>query len=216
MKLFSLVSVGVTSGTTKLILYIVITQLLFSCWIKLEPKDPQWCISLGDCFGSLLYKVFILRLSMLQGSTTFWLTLCHACMNLSICRGSSRICWVVVPMQLTFLLFPVCQLLRIFGFLWLFPCLSFNYSVTMFSLSFSLGAQSSLVDGLMADVQFYHHCTFSASTIKTYGSYFRANNRFCALLGVTLVPALTSPLCMYAAFLAIFLLPPCQFCGPSP
>ena len=76
----------------------------------------------------------------------------------------------------------------------------------MFSLSFSLGAQSSLVAGLMANVQFYQQYTFSSSTIKTYGSYFRAYNRFCALPGMALVSALTGTLGMFVAFLASFLL----------
>ena len=77
----------------------------------------------------------------------------------------------------------------------------------MFFFSFTLGFQSSLVAGVMADVQFYHPCTFSASTDKTYGSYFRVYNRFCVLLGIALTLTPTGILCMYAAFLIHFLLP---------
>ena len=77
----------------------------------------------------------------------------------------------------------------------------------MFFFSFTLGVQSPFVAGLTAYTQFYCQCTFSSSTVKTYGSYFRAFDRFCALLGIALVPASTSALCMYAALLARFLLP---------
>ena len=76
----------------------------------------------------------------------------------------------------------------------------------MFCLSFTLGVHSSLLAGLMPDVQFYCQCTFSANTFKTYGFYFWAYNRFCVLLGIGLMPALTSTLCMYSVFLARFLL----------
>ena len=68
-------------------LYIVIMQLLLPCWIKAQTKAPQWCISRGGSFGSLLHIIFVLKLSMLQGSLMFWLTIFHVCMNLSICRG---------------------------------------------------------------------------------------------------------------------------------
>ena len=118
-------------GTTKPFSYIVITQLLLPCWVKAQPKAPQWCFFRGGCFSSLLYVISVLKLSMLQGSIMFWLTICHACTNLSFCRGSSHVCWVVAPMQLTFLLFRICQLLHIFGFLGLIPYLLFNFSVTI-------------------------------------------------------------------------------------
>ena len=68
-------------------LYIVIMQLLLPCWIKAQTKAPQWCISRGGSFGSLLHIIFVLKLSMLQASLMFWLTIFHVCMNLSICRG---------------------------------------------------------------------------------------------------------------------------------
>ena len=66
-----LLPVGVTPGASKLVLYIAITQLLLPCWIREQPQAPQWCISWGGCFGSLTYLTFVLKLSMLQGITTY-------------------------------------------------------------------------------------------------------------------------------------------------
>ena len=82
----------------------------------------------------------------------------------------------------------------------------------MFFLSFHLGDQSSLVAGLIADVQFCRQCTFSASTVKNYDSYFRVYNRLCALLHIALVLTSTGNLCINATFLACFLLPQSVCC----
>lgn len=79
----------------------------------------------------------------------------------------------------------------------------------MFFLSFMLGVQSLLVAGIMPYVQLYVKYTFSANTVKAYGFYFWDYNRFCVLLGISLVSTVTSTLCKYEVFLArfLFLLP---------
>ena len=79
----------------------------------------------------------------------------------------------------------------------------------MFFLSFILGVQSLLVAGIMPYVQLYVKYTFSANTVKAYGFYFWDYNRFCVLLGISLVSTVTSTLCKYEVFLArfLFLLP---------
>ena len=95
-------------------------------------KSPTIMHFLGDCLGSLRYIISILKPSMLQGTTKFWLTMLPASMNFCICRVSCHICWVAAPMQLTFLLFPICQsVATFFGLLELIPCLSFSFSVTI-------------------------------------------------------------------------------------
>ena len=125
---------------------------------------------------------------MLQGSPTFWLTILNACMNFSICRSSSYICWVAVSMQLTFLLFSICQLLHIFAFLGLIYCLTINFSVTVCFFFHSLQVSS-------------HHLWLVLWPM----SKFTANAPFLPILlkpkGLTsgliidFVPCLVKPLC---------------------
>ena len=59
----------------------------------------------------------------------------------------------------------------------------------------------------MAEVQYFRQCTYSVNTHKTYQTFYRAYIKFCDLLHLPLVPATSKALCMYAAFLARFLLP---------
>ena len=59
----------------------------------------------------------------------------------------------------------------------------------------------------MADVLFYRQATYAPNTTKAYRTHRRAYLRFCNLIGISPVPVSTIHLCMYAAYLARFLLP---------
>ena len=125
-------------------------------------------------------------------------------MNHFICRGSS---WVVAPKQLPFLLCPIVSC-YIFLAAWdLFPA-SYLILVLMYAFRFIHFRCTVITDGWS-----HGWCLMllpihlSASTVSMYCFFFRAYNRFCSLLGIAFVLASTNKLCMYAAFLAYFLLP---------
>ena len=59
----------------------------------------------------------------------------------------------------------------------------------------------------MAEVQYFCQCTYSVNTHKTYRTFYHSYAEFCDFLQLPLVPATSKNLCMYAAFLAQFLLP---------
>ena len=64
-----------------------------------------------------------------------------------------------------------------------------------------------LLHGLVSDVLYFRQATFSTSTKRSYRTHQKTYHKFCDLLRVSLVPATTSTLCLYAAYLARFLLP---------
>ena len=59
----------------------------------------------------------------------------------------------------------------------------------------------------MSDVLFFRQATYAHNTKRTYRTHQRAYTKFCELMKVPLVPASSTLLCMYAAYLARFLLP---------
>jgi len=64
----------------------------------------------------------------------------------------------------------------------------------------------------MADVVRYQQCVFSSSTKRSYRTHQSTYNRFCSIMHISPAPASTDHLCMYAAYLARFLLPQSIFC----
>lgn len=62
-------------------------------------------------------------------------------------------------------------------------------------------------NGLLADVLFFRQATFSENTKRSYRTHQKTYHKFCGILRVPVVPASTSTLCLYAAYLARFLLP---------
>ena len=54
---------------------------------------------------------------------------------------------------------------------------------------------------------FFRSATFSDNTKRSYHTYQKSYQTFCNLLNIAVVPASTSSLCLYAAYLARFLLP---------
>lgn len=66
---------------------------------------------------------------------------------------------------------------------------------------------ASFKHGLLSDVLFFREATYSANTKKSYRTHRSAYYKFCKLMHLPIVPANTSSLCMYAAYLARFLLP---------
>ena len=60
---------------------------------------------------------------------------------------------------------------------------------------------------LLADVTYFHQCTYSHNTKKSHRTFQRTYFAFCNHLNLPPVPAGTTHLCMYAAYLARFLLP---------
>ena len=69
-----------------------------------------------------------------------------------------------------------------------------------------------LVSSQLADVEFYRHATYSRNTCKAYRTHRKTYLQFCNILGALPVPASTLHLCVYAAYLARFLLPS-SVCG---
>ena len=61
--------------------------------------------------------------------------------------------------------------------------------------------------GLLADVLFFRNATFSENTKQSYRTHGKTYFKFCDMLLVPTAPASTSLLCLYAAYLARFLLP---------
>ena len=61
--------------------------------------------------------------------------------------------------------------------------------------------------GLLADVMFFRQAVFSENTKRSYRTHQKTYYKFCEILDVPTVPAQTSTLCLYAAYLARFLLP---------
>lgn len=59
----------------------------------------------------------------------------------------------------------------------------------------------------MSDVLFFRQSTYAVNTKRTYRTHQRAYTKFCELMQCPLVPASNTFLCMYAAYLARFLLP---------
>ena len=59
---------------------------------------------------------------------------------------------------------------------------------------------------------FFRSATFSDNTKRSYRTHQKAYQKFCELLNIAVAPASTASLCLYAAYLARFLLP--QSLGP--
>lgn len=64
-----------------------------------------------------------------------------------------------------------------------------------------------MVQALSNDVIYFRQANYAESTKKNYRTYLTTYKKFCYMLSVPLVPATTSFLCLYAAYLAKFLLP---------
>lgn len=64
-----------------------------------------------------------------------------------------------------------------------------------------------LASSLLADVQFYREATYAVNTRKAYRTHRRAYLQFCSMLKIPQAPVQCVHLCMYAAYLARFLLP---------
>ena len=60
---------------------------------------------------------------------------------------------------------------------------------------------------LLADVQFYREATYAVNTRKAYRTHRKVYLQFCNMLDISPAPAECVHLCMYAAYLARFLLP---------
>ncbi|XP_066928222.1 uncharacterized protein [Clytia hemisphaerica] len=60
---------------------------------------------------------------------------------------------------------------------------------------------------LLADVQFYREATYATNTRKAYRTHRKVYLQFCNMLDLPPAPAKCVHLCMYAAYLARFLLP---------
>ena len=82
----------------------------------------------------------------------------------------------------------------------------------MSALILIIGA-AQLSRALAGEVLFYRQATYAESTKKSYRTHYNAYFRFCQLLELSLVPASSSVLCLYAAYLARFLVPTsvCQY-----
>lgn len=65
----------------------------------------------------------------------------------------------------------------------------------------------------MSDVLFFRQATYAVSTKSSYRTHYATYRKFCDLMSMSLVPASNSFLCLYAAYLARFLLPQsvCQY-----
>ena len=61
--------------------------------------------------------------------------------------------------------------------------------------------------GLLADVLFFRQATYSESTKRSYRTHKKTYFKFCEMLHTPVAPTNTSLLCLYAAYLARFLLP---------
>lgn len=62
-------------------------------------------------------------------------------------------------------------------------------------------------NGLLADVIFFRQATYADNTKRSYRTHQNTYMRFCGLLNLPPVPAHTPMLCLYAAYLARFLVP---------
>ena len=60
---------------------------------------------------------------------------------------------------------------------------------------------------LLADVQFYREATYAVNTRKAYRTHRKVYLQFCSMLQIQPAPAECIHVCMYAAYLARFLLP---------
>ncbi|XP_057312267.1 uncharacterized protein LOC130653768 [Hydractinia symbiolongicarpus] len=80
---------------------------------------------------------------------------------------------------------------------------TYNFRLKVVHVPDALG----MVQALSNDVIYFRQANYAESTKKNYRAYLTTYKKFCYMLSVPLVPATTSFLCLYAAYLAKFLLP---------
>ena len=174
-------------------MYTAITQLLLLCWTRVQHATLSWCLTYATCSGFPPPSIFAWRFFMSQVGSMFWLITYQGSM-----------------MLITYLSFLICYRKSLL-IQWhkSLPWIICPWIVTTFYLDTFIGAvllllldSLELLHGLVSDVLYFWQATFSANTKRSYQTHQKTYQKFCELLHITLFPAATSTLCLYAAYLA--------------